>query len=121
MVDAYVASTPQLVGSATTDENGRVELTVAIPAGLSGQHSLVLFEPSSGMTVRQVISIGTFALPVTGPSETSNDLVVSLALFLLVFGVLGREINRKTRTRRPRTPRVGQGEVEKRLSVMAGP
>ncbi|MGA0378807.1 MAG: InlB B-repeat-containing protein [Ilumatobacteraceae bacterium] len=101
VVDAYVASTPQLVGSATTDENGRVELTVAIPAGLSGQHSLVLFEPSSGMMVRQEISIGMLALPVTGPSETSNDLVVSLALFLLVFGVLGREINRKTRTRRP--------------------
>ena len=70
-------------------------------AGLSGQHSLVLFEPSSGMMVRQEISIGTFALPVTGPSETSNDLVVSLALFLLVFGVLGREINRKKRPSRP--------------------
>ncbi|MGA1745315.1 MAG: hypothetical protein ACO4A4_05310, partial [Ilumatobacteraceae bacterium] len=101
VVDAYVASTPQLVGSATTDENGRVELTVAIPAGLSGQHSLVLFEPSSGMMVRQEISIGMLALPVTGPSETSNDLVVSLALFLLVFGVLGREINRKKRPSRP--------------------
>ncbi|MGA0206128.1 MAG: hypothetical protein ACO3LC_11300 [Ilumatobacteraceae bacterium] len=101
VVDAYVASTPQLVGSATTDENGRVELTVAIPAGLSGQHSLVLFEPSSGMMVRQEISIGMLTLPVTGPYETSNDLVVSLALFLLVFGVLGREINRKRRPSRP--------------------
>jgi uncharacterized repeat protein (TIGR02543 family) len=104
VVDAYVASTPRLVGSATTDENGRVELTVAIPAGLVGQHSLVLYEPSSGMTVRQEISIEPLALPVTGPNETNTDFVVSLALFLLVLGVLGREIDKKSRISRPRSP-----------------
>jgi len=111
-VDVYVASTPQLVGSATADENGRVELTVTIPSGLVGQHSLVLYEPSTGKAVRQAITIEPLTLPLTlpltGSSERTTDFVVSLAVVLLVLGVLGENTVRRRRLVRrcvdPRCP-----------------
>jgi len=86
-VDVYFASTPRFLGSTTTDARGRVALTIAIPRGIEGQHSIVLFEPSTGRLVRQVIVVVPLSLPVTGATETTGR-PVTIALFLLVFGAL---------------------------------
>ena len=88
-VDAYVFSRPQLVGSTTADANGQVTLTVTVPTDLVGEHSLVLYEPGTGTAVRQAITIAPLTLPVTGSSEKTIDLLVTLALFFIVLGVLG--------------------------------
>lgn len=86
-VDAYIASTPMFLGSTTTDAQGRIELSLAIPRGIEGEHSIVLFEPSTGRLVRQVIVVAPLALPVTGATDPT-DRPVTIALLLLVFGAL---------------------------------
>jgi len=82
-VYAYVASEPTLVGAARADATGTVRLSLEIPA-LSGQHSLVLYEPSSGLMKRQALDIVVPALPRTGGHPAGWPI----GLALTMFGVL---------------------------------
>jgi hypothetical protein len=72
-----------------------------VPGDLVGEHHVVLYEPESGRAVRQAVIIAPLTLPVTGPGESSTDLVVTIALFLLIFGVLGEKFARQRRFLHP--------------------
>jgi hypothetical protein len=100
-VDVYLASTPRLLTTVTADVSGKVSVGFTVPGDLVGEHHVVLYEPESGRAVRQAVIIAPLTLPVTGPGESSTDLVVTIALFLLIFGVLGEKFARQRRFLHP--------------------
>jgi LPXTG-motif cell wall-anchored protein len=70
-VEVYIASDPTFLGSGVADSFGGVAITVTIPTGLTGQHSIVLYVPDLGLGTRQIIQIASGAatggtLPATG-------------------------------------------------------
>ena len=88
-VEAYLASTPLLLGTTTADPSGNAAITVTIPLNYEGIHSLVLFEPTTGLIQRQVVEITATELPLTGTSSSPFTLVVAI-LALLAGAVLVR-------------------------------
>ena len=56
-----------------------------------GDHTLVLSteDVQVSLGIRVTESAPRFELPVTGGDGKTTDLLITLALFLLVFGVLG--------------------------------
>jgi LPXTG-motif cell wall-anchored protein len=88
-VEAYLASTPLLLGVTTADPSGNAAITVTIPPNYEGIHSLILFEPVTGLIQRQVVEITATALPSTGASSSPFTLVVAI-LALLAGAVLVR-------------------------------
>jgi LPXTG-motif cell wall-anchored protein len=88
-VEAYLASTPLLLGATTADPSGHAAITVTIPPNYEGIHSLVLFEPTTGLIQRQVVEITATELPLTGTSSSPFTLVVAI-LALLAGAVLVR-------------------------------
>lgn len=85
-VEAYLASTPVLLGSTTADASGAALLTVTIPSNFEGNHSLLLFEPVSGLIQRQVVEIANAELPATGAS--SQPMLTVLAVLALLAGAV---------------------------------
>jgi streptogramin lyase len=69
-VQLIVASTPQVIGSGYADARGIVTLSGDIPASLtSGNHTLAVYAPASGIGFRQPITVAGLTLPVTGASN----------------------------------------------------
>jgi LPXTG-motif cell wall-anchored protein len=85
-VDAYLASTPLLLGATTADPSGNAAITVTIPPNYEGIHSLVLFEPTTGLIQRQEVEITATVLPSTGAS--SSPFTLMMAMLALLAGAL---------------------------------
>ena len=68
-VQLIVASTPQVIGSGYASSKGVVTLTGKIPASLAtGNHTLAVYAPVSGIGFKQPIAIASRTLPATGSS-----------------------------------------------------
>jgi hypothetical protein len=69
-VEVYIASDPTFLGRGVADSLGAVAISVTLPTGLTGQHSIVLYVPELDLGTRQIIQVtaaGTGgALPATG-------------------------------------------------------
>jgi LPXTG-motif cell wall-anchored protein len=89
-VEAYLASTPVLIGSTLADASGVASLSVTIPSGYEGTHSLVLFEPSTGLIQRQMVEIIDTVLPATGTSSPPVTLIFALVALLAGLALLRR-------------------------------
>ncbi len=85
-VEAYLASTPLLLGFTAANPSGVATLSVTIPANFGGIHSLILFEPTTGLIQRQVVEITDIVLPATGSS--SQPFALFIALLAVLAGAL---------------------------------
>ncbi|NEM05846.1 fibronectin type III domain-containing protein [Geodermatophilus normandii] len=94
-VSLIVYSTPQVVGSAVADENGRFTATVTLPAGLtSGAHTLVAsgVDPSGNpryLTLPVTVTGGTATAATTGGLAYTGASVALPALGGLAALALG--------------------------------
>jgi LPXTG-motif cell wall-anchored protein len=88
-VQLIVASTPQVIGSGYANAQGVVTLSGNLPSNLaSGNHTLAVFAPVSGVGFTQPITVSQSLLPATG-SDGQNNLFV-IAMLLFVLGVVVR-------------------------------
>jgi LPXTG-motif cell wall-anchored protein len=88
-VQLIVASTPQVIGSGYADAQGVVTLRGNLPSNLaSGNHTLAVFAPVSGVGFTQPITVSQPLLPATG-SDGQNNLYV-IAMLLFVLGIVVR-------------------------------
>ena len=88
-VQLIVASTPQVIGSGYANAQGVVTISGNLPASLtSGNHTLAVYAPVSGVGFSQPITVSQPTLPATGSDDQSRLYVV--ALMLLVGGLLVR-------------------------------
>jgi hypothetical protein len=76
-----IASEPRLLGTATVGTDGLVTATVELPRDLLGEHTLVVWSPTTGRGVRQPITISSALLPATG-GEGTLAATVALAVAL---------------------------------------
>lgn len=88
-VQLIIASTPQVIGSGYADAQGVVTISGNLPAALrSGNHTLAVYAPVSGVGFSQPITVSQPKLPATGSNDQDRLLVV--ALMLLIGGLLMR-------------------------------
>jgi len=86
-VQLIVASTPKVIGSGYANAQGVVTITGSLPASLaSGNHTLAVYAPVSGVGFSQPIAVSNTTLPATGSSNQS--VLMAGALFLLLGGLL---------------------------------
>ena len=94
-VQLIVASTPQVIGSGHADAQGVVTLQGNLPSNLaSGNHTLAVFAPASGIGFTQPITVSQPLLPATG-SDGQNNLFV-IAMLLFVLGIVVRRTSTVT-------------------------
>ena len=92
-VQLIVASTPKVIGSGYANAQGVVTITGSLPASLaSGNHTLAVYAPVSGVGFSQPIAVSKTTLPATGSSNQS--VLMAVALFLLLGGLLLRRTGR---------------------------
>jgi len=83
-VQLIVASTPQVIGSGYADAQGVVTLRGNLPSNLaSGNHTLAVFAPVSGVGFTQPITVSQPLLPATGSDGQNNLFVIAMLLFVL--------------------------------------
>ena len=83
-VQLIVASTPQVIGSGYADAQGVVTLRGSLPSNLaSGNHTLAVFAPASGIGFTQPITVSQPLLPATGSDGQNNLFVIAMLLFVL--------------------------------------
>ena len=71
LVQLIVASTPQVIGFATANAQGVVTLSGNLPEGLaSGEHTLAVYAPVSGIGFSQPITVGTSSATTLAPTTT---------------------------------------------------
>lgn len=88
-VQLIIASTPQVIGSGYANAQGFVTISGNLPATLrSGNHTLAVYAPVSGVGFSQPITVSQPRLPATGSNDQDRLLVV--ALMLLIGGLLMR-------------------------------
>jgi hypothetical protein len=58
-VDITLHTVTYSLGSATTDTNGAFTKTLQLPAGVSGPHTIVAFDPTTGQSASVAITIGS--------------------------------------------------------------
>jgi LPXTG-motif cell wall-anchored protein len=80
LIDVYVASEPVLLGRVTANLDGTFALDVTLPSGLSGAHSIVVYDPTTGAGFRQSIQIEGNSLAITG--GTNDGLMLALGLLM---------------------------------------
>lgn len=86
-VQLIVASTPRVIGSGYANAQGVVTISGNLPASLaSGNHTLAVYAPVSGIGFSQRITVAQATLPATGLDD--QTLLAVLTLFLLVGGLL---------------------------------
>jgi hypothetical protein len=96
-VQLIVASTPQVIGSGYANAQGVVTLSGKIPTDLaSGNHTLAVYAPESGIGFNQPITVAELVLPATGWSGAG--LLYGWAMFMILLGVIWHFIGRR-RTR----------------------
>ena len=94
-VQLIVASTPKVIGAGFANAQGVVTISGNLPANLSsGNHTLAVYAPASGIGFSQPITVSQATLPATGLDDQS--LLTVLSLFLLVGGVALRRTRRLT-------------------------
>ena len=93
-VSIVLASTLRLIGTAIADGDGRVRTIARLPIDIVGEHTLVVWSPSTNRGLRQPIVVAAPILPITGDSSP-----VWPALSLMVLGAFVLAITRRTRTR----------------------
>ena len=83
-VQLIVASTPQVIGSGYANAQGVVTLSGILPSNLaSGNHTLAVFAPVSGVGFTQPITVSQPLLPATGSDGRNNLYVIAMLLFVL--------------------------------------
>jgi LPXTG-motif cell wall-anchored protein len=83
-VQLIVASTPQVIGSGYANAQGVVTLSGILPSNLaSGNHTLAVFAPVSGVGFTQPITVSQPLLPATGSDGQNNLYVIAMLLFVL--------------------------------------
>ena len=83
-VQLIVASTPRVIGSGYANSKGVVTLNGKMPDGLAtGNHTLAVYAPVSGIGFKQSIAITGRTLATTG---SSLQLWPIAMLLLLLFG-----------------------------------
>ena len=83
-VQLIVASTPQVIGSGYANAQGVVTLSGNLPSTLaSGNHTLAVFAPVSGIGFTQPITVSQPLLPATGSDGQNNLFVIAMLLFVL--------------------------------------
>jgi LPXTG-motif cell wall-anchored protein len=83
-VQLIVASTPQVIGSGYANAQGVVTLSGNLPSNLaSGNHTLAVFAPVSGIGFTQPITVSQPLLPATGSDGQNNLFVIAMLLFVL--------------------------------------
>jgi hypothetical protein len=83
-VQLIVASTPQVIGSGYANAQGVVTLSGNLPSNLaSGNHTLAVFAPVSGVGFTQPITVSQPLLPATGSDGRNNLYVIAMLLFVL--------------------------------------
>jgi len=83
-VQLIVASTPQVIGSGYANAQGVVTLSGNLPSNLaSGNHTLAVFAPVSGIGFTQPITVSQPLLPATGSDGQNNLYVIAMLLFVL--------------------------------------
>ena len=88
-VQLIIASTPQVIGSGYANAQGVVTISGNLPTTLrSGNHTLAVYAPVSGVGFSQPITVSQPKLPATGSNDQDRLLVV--ALMLLIGGLLMR-------------------------------
>ena len=88
-VQLIIASTPQVIGSGYANAQGFVTISGNLPATLrSGNHTLAVYAPVSGVGFSQPITVSQPKLPATGSNDQGRLLAV--ALMLLVGGLMMR-------------------------------
>ena len=88
-VQLIIASTPQVIGSGYANAQGFVTISGNLPTTLrSGNHTLAVYAPVSGVGFSQPITVSQPRLPATGSNDQDRLLVV--ALMLLIGGLLMR-------------------------------
>ena len=96
-VQLIVASTPQVIGSGYADSQGVVTLSGNIPADLaSGNHTLAVYAPESGIGFNQPITVAGIVLPATGWS--SRVTLYGWAMLIILLGVIWHFIGRRRNT-----------------------
>jgi len=84
-VQAVIASSPQLVGQATTDSTGVATIDVAIPLDLTpGDHTLAIID-ENGVGFRQVLQVTAQQLPATGGN---SHLLLTVVVLITGAGLL---------------------------------
>jgi hypothetical protein len=97
-------STPQSLGSTTSDGNGSFSVTVTIPANATpGSHSLVARGAGAGGGTREVVA----GITVTGTLPATGSEIAELSLLGVATVALGRAVSgirRMLRDEQPPTP-----------------
>jgi hypothetical protein len=93
-VQLIVASTPQVIGSGYANAQGVVTLSGKIPTDLaSGNHTLAVYAPESGIGFNQPITVAELVLPATGWSGAG--LLFGWAMLMILLGVIWHFIGRR--------------------------
>ena len=86
-VQLIVASSPKVIGSGYANSQGMVTISGSVPASLAtGNHTLAVYAPVSGVGFSQPITVMQASLPGTGV----NDQLLLVALMLLLGGLVLR-------------------------------
>lgn len=99
-VDVVLHSTPFALGSAVADLNGDFSLSVTLPSGVSGSHTITSTGVTSGRVATLAVTIdptlASSALPFTGVAITG---IGAIALVALAVGGLMLLVGRRRKTR----------------------
>ncbi|MCU1367218.1 MAG: hypothetical protein JWN39_2857, partial [Ilumatobacteraceae bacterium] len=83
----YIASDPVLLGSSVADDFGTIAITVVLPNNFTGQHSLVLYQPSNHVGSRQTITFASLgAISVDSADLPTTSTVYSPYSSTTLFG-----------------------------------
>lgn len=81
-------SDPVTIATAKADPRGVLSTAFAIPSGITGDHTLVIYGTESGNGVRIPVQLTAPTLPVTGPNTNGSPGVLSvLATLILTLGL----------------------------------
>ena len=82
-------SDPVTIATVKADARGVLTTAFAIPSGITGDHTLVIYGTESGNGVRIPVQLTAPTLPVTGPNTSGSPGIVSvLATLILTLGLL---------------------------------
>lgn len=83
-------SDPLTVAQVVANDQGLVETTIAVPSGLTGDHTLVVYGTDSGRGVRVLVRVAAPTLPRTGSDPAWPMAFVFLGLGLVFVAVASR-------------------------------
>lgn len=86
-VDITLHTTTYNLGTATTNSSGSFSTSVTLPAGVSGQHTLTVTDPTTSQSNSVVLTIGAAGAP-SGGTSTGGGLS-STGVAVISLGALG--------------------------------